>query len=160
MWNWVPSPCCRRSFPSLKITVAPLAVAAFTEKMSCGNEGIYNARQSRVEASPSAVNQAHLRDPVAPCAIRQLHTVCLSLEPVVGLLELCYIRDDMRSRSRVHHQTFSIDTVPWLDLARPECRSVLLASSETRRASSRRRLRLQVASRCVVLLHWLHHCFR
>ncbi|KAJ8361724.1 hypothetical protein AAFF_G00429540 [Aldrovandia affinis] len=31
------------SFPSLKITVAPLAIAAFTEKVSCGYKGMYNA---------------------------------------------------------------------------------------------------------------------
>ncbi|KAJ8389976.1 hypothetical protein AAFF_G00112610 [Aldrovandia affinis] len=43
------------------ITVAPLAVAAFTENMSCGYEGMYNTSQRRVVASPPAVDKAHLR---------------------------------------------------------------------------------------------------
>ena len=39
----VPSLWMRRSFPFLKITVAPLAVAAVTERMYCVKDGIYSA---------------------------------------------------------------------------------------------------------------------
>lgn len=115
MWNFVPSLCCRMSSPSLKITVAPLEEAAFTEKMPCGNEGMYNAFLSAlwccILLPIKQTSASHLHS-VTPVEYVPLANSTLKFLNFAISLMIC----EVAPKSTIRPFTKTLEAAPWLVL--------------------------------------------